>query len=256
MIRGTANILVTLTGARVRARFRRLVRRCDVLALQEWPRLRNRMLAATGQLVHWPRLPGARPLRARGQWTWHRPRIGGGPIGVRTSLGERVVSCRAVVLAAAGYVGRSPGRKSRAVLGPSYATRLKSQRPDDTVVVRYDIHLTAGVQAGRGGYRTDPASARRVARHRAERAELEEHVAHDQGLGYDVEVYGDTNFHHMPIAGLTGWWEARPDAGTFGDRAIDGVYTSRRPDDVDLLPPLVRGEHRHVITVTHEDGER
>lgn len=244
--RGTANILVTLTGRRVTARFRTLTRRCHVLALQEWPRSRNKMLADAGRLIWWPR-PG-RKFKVKGAWTFHRPRLGGGPIGVRNTLGETALSCRAKVLAGPGYVGRSPGRESRAVLGPSYATRLKSRRADGSTVVRYVIHLTAGVQAGTSGYRKDHASARRVARHRNERDKLERMVERDQARGRDVEVYGDTNFHHMPIPGLTSWWATDPDTATFGSRTIDGIYTSAPPDEVQVLPPLVRGEHRSVIT--------
>lgn len=242
--RGTANILVTLSPARVQDRFNTLTKRCDVLALQEWPRSRNRMLADRGRLRWHPR-PADTP--ERGAWTFHRPRLGGGPIGVRNALGETVISCRAVLLAGPGFVGRSPGRKSRAVLGPSYATRLKSRRADGTIVVRYNIHLTAGVQAGEHGYRKDEASARRVARHRGERDKLEWNVERDHRKGYAVEVYGDANFHLMPISGLYGWWDTEPRHETFGSRTIDGIWTETKPDAVDFLRPLVRGEHWHVI---------
>lgn len=235
--RGTANVLVGLTSPLVQHRLLVLTARTDVLALQEWPRARAYMLHDL-----------------RGAWTFRRPLTGGGPIGVRKDLGETVLSCRAVILARPGYVGRSPGRKSRAVLGPSYATRLKTRRPDGAMVVRYNIHLTAGVQAGRDGYRTDKTSARRVARHRAERAKLAAHVARDLADGHIVEVYGDTNYHHMTIAGLYGWWPVAPNVQTFGSRAIDGIWTDRRPDDVRTLPPLVPGEHRHVITHTTEEN--
>ena len=251
MRRGTANILVTLDSPRVAARFATLTDRCDVLALQEWPGGRNRMLAQLGRLLRW--LQGRDQVRRgrkpRGEWTWHRPRLGGGPIGVRNALGETALSCKAKILAGPGFVGRSPGRKSRAFLGPSYATRLKSRRADGSIVVRYVIHLTAGVQKGKDGYRTDKTAARRVARHRNERDRLEWLVERDQAKygEENVEVYGDTNYHHMLIAGLVGWWRAAPDAGTFGPRAIDGIWTSEVPDGVDLLAPLVPGEHRHVI---------
>ncbi len=248
MRRGTANILVTLGGPRVAARFATLTDQCDVLALQEWPGGRNKMLAALGRLLRWLQVRDIVTQRKpRGAWTWHRPRLGGGPIGVRNALGETALSCKAKILVGAGFVGRSPGRKSRAVLGPSYATRLKSRRADGSIVVRYVIHLTAGVQAGRHGYRHDKAAARRVARHKRERARLNALVARDQAKGYDVEVYGDTNLHHMHIPGLVGWWGANPGAGTFGDRAIDGIWTPKLPDTVRFLAPLVRGEHRHVI---------
>lgn len=244
MRRGTANILVTLNGPAVHDRFNTLTKRCDVLALQEWPRNRNAQLAERGRLRWHPR-PAKTP--ERGEWTFHRPRLGGGPIGVRNELGETVISCRAVVLVGTGFVGRSPERVSRAVLGPSYATRLKSRRSDGSIVVRYNIHLTAGVQKGEDGYRKDPASARRVARHRSERDTLEWNVERDHRKGYDVEVYGDTNFHQMPIPGLVGWWAADPHEDTFGSRAIDGIWSEKKPDDVEFLRPLVRGEHWHVI---------
>lgn len=245
--RGTANIKDTLPVVRVTARFDRLTRLCDVLALQEWPGNRNGLLAGAGQLVRWPRRPGAQPVKPRGEWTFHRPLIGGGPVGVRNDLGELPLSCKAVVLAAPGYVGRSPGRKSRAVLGPSYATRLKTMLPDGTIRVRYVIHLTAGVQDGKHDYRDDRASARRVARHRRERANLEQRIARDHDKGYDVEVYGDTNYHHMPIRGLVGWWVIDGDLTTFGGRAIDGIWTDQKPTTVRHLAPLIPGEHRHII---------
>lgn len=232
--RGTANMLVTLPNDRVQHRLRLLAGRTDVLALQEWPRHRDTL---TRDLRH---------------WKFRRPLTGGGPIGVRRTLGEKVLSCRAVILTGPGYVGKSPGRKSRAVLGPSYATRLESRRPDGTVVVRYNIHLTAGVQADRYRYRAGKVAARRVARHKRERANLERRVARDQARGYDVEVYGDTNYHHMHVPGLVGWWGVTPGAPTFGRRAIDGIWTTERPDSVLFLPPLVSGEHRHVITHTEE----
>lgn len=245
VVRGTANILVTLTGPAVAARFNTLTKRCHVLALQEWPRSRNTLLARRGRLRWWPR-PSSTP--ERGDWTFHRPRLGGGPIGVRNDLGETVISCRAVMLAGPGFVGRIPGRRS--VLGPSWCTRLKTRLPDGTIKARYNFHLTASVQAGKHGYRTDEASARRVARHRGERDKLEWLIERDQRRGIDAEAYGDTNFHRMPIAGLHAWWEGDgPDPhSTFGDRTIDGIYTSKAPDDVELLVPLVRGEHWSVIT--------
>lgn len=245
MRRTTANVLATLNGPAVKRRLEALAYVSDVLALQEWPRSRNGLLAALGRLFVWPRRGKAEP---RGAWTFHRARLGGAPIGVRNDLGEQALSCRAKILAGIGYVGRSPGRKSRAVLGPSYATRLKSRRADESIVVRYVIHLTAGVQIGKTGYRKDKASARRVARHRNERDKLERLVERDHARGFDVEVYGDTNFHHMPIPGLIGWWAIAPDEPTFGNRAIDGIWTEARPDEVDFMPPLVLGEHRHVIT--------
>lgn len=250
--RGSANILVTLDSPRVAARFATLTDHCDVLALQEWPGGRNQMLADLGRLVRWTQdMDQHRGRPARGDWTWHRPRIGGGPIGVRNSLGETALSCKAKILAGPGFVGKSPGRKSRSVLGPSYATRLKSRRADGSIVVRYVIHLTAGVQVGKVGYRKDKASAKRVTRHRGERDRIEWLVERDQAKGFDVEVYGDTNFHHMPIPGLVGWWSIAPNKDTFGSRAIDGIWTDERPDSVRTLAPLVRGEHSHVITKTN-----
>jgi hypothetical protein len=246
VVRGTANIKDTLSVLRVTARFRTLTRRCHVLALQEWPGNRNRLLAGAGQLILGPRRPGARAYRPRGAWTFHRSRLGGGPIGVRNDQGETPLSCKTKFLAGPGFVGRMEGKRSS--LGPSRATRLKTRMPDESTKVRYCIHLTAGVQAGKDGYRTDRAAARRVARHKRERAKLERLVARDQRRGHDVEVYGDPNFHHMPIKGLHGWWELAPDAGTFGPRAIDGIWATLPPDDVAFLPPLVRGEHRSVIT--------
>lgn len=236
MRRGTANVLDTLPNDSVADRLRLLAAASDVLALQEWPRRRAALI---------------RDLHA---WTFHRAALGGGPIGVRDELGETPLSCKAKMLAGPGFVGRSPGRKSRATLGPSWATRLKSRRADGSIVVRYDIHLTAGVQAGKAGYRHDQASARRVARHRNERDRLERLVERDLAKGHDVEVYGDTNYHQMRIPGLYGWWGLAPDAATFGGRAIDGVWTTRRADEVRFLPPLVPGEHRHVITHTKENA--
>lgn len=250
MRRGTANILVTLAGRLVIARFNRLAAMCDVLALQEWPRGRNLMLALRGQLIQWPRLQ-RRGFKPRGEWTFYRPRLGGSPIGVRNSRGETPISCKAKILVGPGFVGRIPGRKS--VLGPSYATRLKTRLPDGTIKIRYNFHLTAQVQIGKDGYRKDKASARRVARHRNERDRLEWLVERDQAKygEENVEAYGDSNFHHMPIPGLVGWWETERETGTLGPRAIDGIWTSEAPDEVDFLSSLVPHEHRHVITTSN-----
>jgi hypothetical protein len=254
VVRGTANIKDTLSVLRVTARFRTLTRRCHVLALQEWPGNRNRLLAGAGQLVLWPRRPGARKFKPRGAWTFHRSRLGGGPIGVRNDQGEIPLSCKTKILSGPGYVGRMPGKRS--VLGPTRATRLKARMPDGSTKVRYCIHLVAGVQNGKAGYRRDAAAVLRVARHKREHAKLERLVARDQRRGHDVEVYGDPNFHHMPIKGLHSWWALDPDAGTFGSRAIDGVWTTLPPDDVAFLPPLVRGEHRSVITTSNRQGDQ
>lgn len=243
--RATANILVTLKGPDVELRLRDLTNRSDVLALQEWPAGRNGMLDNLGRLLMWP-LP-SRSSQPRGEWTFHRARLGGGPIGVRNELGETALSCRAVMLARPGRVDKVAGR--RTLLGPSWCTRLKSRRPDGSIVVRYNIHLTAGIQIGKTGYRTD--RPKRVARHRhQERPSLNRRVVRDLERGFDVEVYGDSNFHQMYVDRLVGWWAIEPTEATLGNRAIDGVWTSRRPDIVTFLPALVRGEHRHVITAS------
>lgn len=249
--RATANMLVTLPNTRVRLRLQRLTDVAHVLALQEWPRSRDVLLREHGRAVLWPRRT---PVETgnREAWTFHRSRLGGGPIGVYDLLDETALSCKAKALAGPGVVGRIPGRRS--VLGPSWCTRLKSRRPDGTIVVRYDIHLTAGVQVGDRGYRHDAASQARVVRHRNERDRLERLVERDLAKGHVVEVYGDTNYHQMEIPGLIGWWVIDRTTGTFGHRAIDGVWTSEAPDDVRFLPPLVPGEHRHVITHTKENA--
>lgn len=241
---GTANILVTLDSPAVETRFERLVDTCDVLALQEWPRGRNDLLAAQGRLFRWWPLVSPHDLEPRGRWSFHRAHVGGGPIGVRNSLHETPLACWASVLARAGRVDKVPGRRS--YLGPSWCTRLKSRRRDGSVVVRYNLHLTAGVQIGHMDYRAD--RPKRVARHRdRERPRIGELVGRDLARGFDVEVYGDDNFHHMRIGGLTAWWATEPGESTFGNRAIDGIWTTRSPDSVTFLPALVPGEHRHVI---------
>ena len=242
-VRGTANILVDLDGPRVEQRLSVLAERCDVLALQEWARNRNGLLRKLGTLAFWPR---TRNVKVKGDWTFHRPLLGGGPIGVRTDLDETPLSCKAVALVGPGRMDPMPGR--RTTLGPSFATRLKSRRWDGSIVVRYNIHLTASVQRGQHSYRHD--APKRGARHQAGRRARERHVARGRAQGVDVAVYGDTNFHHMPIHGVIGWWSEAPHDGTLGSRAIDGIWTSRRPDDVAFLASLVPGEHRHVITTS------
>lgn len=231
MKRGTANMLVTLRNAAVSSRLDVLLDRCDVLALQEWPRHRDALTS-----------------RRRG-WDFRRPALGGGPIGIRTALGEEILTVRAKRLTGPGYMGRVPGRKT--ILPTSWATRIKSRRPDGTIVVRYNIHLTAGIQTGLRGYRTDLAAVRRVKRHQRERTKLQTLVNRDLDKGHDVEVYGDTNFHRMPIIGLNAWWDgcASSQVHTLGERAIDGIYTSDpiHPGPPTFYPPLVKGEHRHLI---------
>lgn len=244
IVRGTANFLVTLDGPKVSQRLAVLAGVCDVLALQEWGPNRNQMLDDLGRLVKWPRL---RPIKPRDEWTFHRPRLGGGPIGVRNSFGETAISCRAVMLAGPGRVDQVDGRRTN--LGPSWATRLKSRRADGSIVVRYNVHLTAGVQVGKSGYREDRPL--RVARHRhEERPSLNRRVERDLEHGYDVEVYGDVNFHQMYVHRLVSWWAVRPHEGTLGPRAIDGIWTGRRPESVTFLPALVDHEHRHVLTMS------
>lgn len=226
--RATANILNTLTNDEVRDRLVFLTGSSDILALQEWPRRRDRL------------------TRRHKRWTFVRPLLGGGPIGVRNSLGEQVLTVRAKRLHGPGRVDVVQGRRTH--LPTTWATRVKSRRADGSTVVRYNVHLTAGVQYGRDGYRKD--RPRRVARHKAERAKLQRLVNRDLDRGYAVEVYGDVNYDRMEIVHLRSWWPVVPESQrrTLGNRAIDGIWTAHKPDSVSFLPPLVPGEHRHVIT--------
>ena len=246
MRRATANILVTLDGPAIAKRINRLTARADIVALQEWPRSRNGILRDHGGIAFGPIL---RTPRTVGDWQWTRPLIGGSPIGVRREHGETLIACKAVVLVGPGRV-ENDGGKRRAFLGVGLATRTKWRRRDGSIVIRYVIHLTAGIDAGKGIYRDDRPL--RVARHKAERRSLDKRVRRDLKRGHDVEVYGDTNFHRMAIPGLIAWWVI-DDSGTLGHRAIDGIWTLTEPEAVDFLPALSPQEHRSVITTTEEN---
>lgn len=242
--RATANVLNTLSDSRVRDRLADLTERADVIALQEWGHGRNHLLRETGTVAIGPWL---RKPKQRGPFTWARGRVGGGPIGVRNSLGWDLLSARAKMLVGPGRMDPAPGR--RTWLGPSWATVTRWRRPDGRVVVLINVHLTAGVQQGKDRYRSDRPA--RVARHKAERRALERLLTKHRAKGRIVEVYGDSNYHWMSVPGLTPWW-VETGGGTLGARAIDGIWTGTRPTTVRFLPALARGEHRHVITTTKE----
>jgi hypothetical protein len=243
---GSGNVKVTLPLHSAAGALTILTDHADTLGLQEWGNQRNRLLTATGSLHKGPFVKKPNP---KGAWTWARPRFGlGGPIGARTDLFE-LLGCHPVMLCGPGRVEGTVagGVRRKSFLPPSIAVVARwRNRETGRIVVVVNFHLTAQVQRGKDGYRSD--MPKRVRRHKKERAALEKLIAKRRQWGLRVAAVGDSNYHHMPIHGLTGWWEheGNGETGTEGDRAIDLVSVSWGvPDKVRIL--TTKSDHRHPV---------
>lgn len=217
----SVNMQVEVPGPEAEAGLRAALEGVDAAGLQEWGRNRNRIL---------------RKLR---DFSWHRPLRGGGPVVVRKSR-YRHIKTRARMLVGAGRVDRVKGR--RTLLGPSWATVSTYH---DTllgcITDIIDVHLTAGVQKGKTGYRHD--RPKRVRRHKRERRALARLVRERLALGHRVYVVGDTNYHDMHIPGLVSCWDGRPTIGTEGSRTIDIIAGPYMASHVDVVESASDHDH-------------
>lgn len=215
---GTANVRDTLPEARAFATVNRVLEVAEqrlhipvlILGLQEWK---------------WgtPNLPKG--------YLFARPKGGGGPF-VFDVRRLQLDSIDGVPLAPAGHVGHLAGRKSD--LPESIATVAEWTFEDESSLTGTDFHLTAEVQKGKG-YRTDPAHALRVARHKVERHALHHELTTQRGRRFAV---GDSNFDGMLLPPLVSCWvghDRAEAAGTLGDRTPDYVYAEDRAHEVTVI---------------------
>lgn len=221
----------------------------DIVALQEWPHRRNRILRRLGRL-HRGATVLRRRLRRKGApatgYTFARPLRHGGPVGVRAAR-LVLLACNARLLTGACRVDKVPGR--RRWLPASYATEVLAydeQARQEVAILGY--HLTAGIQDGEGDYRRDRPLA--VARHRREVAALYAHATRHLAAGRRVIAIGDGNYDGLTIPGLVSCWRGHPGIGTLGNRAVDCIHTTRLADDVDVIRS--DSDHRHPIATYAE----
>lgn len=165
-----------------------------------------------------------------------RAENGGSPV-IYDSTRYELLWTRTRSLAAAGFVGKLPGRRSH--LGESKAAVYcfaDELGHDDTVLI--NVHLTAEVQKGEG-YRADLAHRLRVARHKHERRRLGWLVRWHIQKGRRVYVTGDTNYDEMPLRPLIPCWVDHAELehdGTLGARAVDYIYAPDKATTVRVVP--------------------
>lgn len=220
----SANVLDALDRAAARAAVEAvLAEEPDLVGLQEWGWCRRSLLPQT-------------------DYAWFTPLYGGNPVGARR---DRFTFLAARVHLLAG-IGRSdPGARPVPVLPPRVATvaRLHDRLRDRTVSV-VDFHLVPGAQA-HGRYRTDrPLLA---ARHASEVRRLRGLVGSELAAGHVTFAVGDSNFHGLPLPGLTSAWEGRDDSpGTLGStRRVDDVFGPGPAVTVTLVDTA--SDHRAVL---------
>ena len=217
----------------------------DVVALQEWPAARDRLLTHSGAFV---RMPGLRRAVRRRPWSpvagmvWSRPVLrSDGPVGLRADRYE-LLGCRAVTLTGWRRVRPTPTHTD-AVMRPNRATLVVARdhaRGEDVAVIGY--HLWAGVQV-RGRYSERPEDRARVAGHRAQAAALGRLVAEQLDRGRVVYALGDSNFDGLTLPGVESAWSGR-------EREPRGtIQASRRKID-DVFGP---GPAEEVVLVTHPE---
>jgi hypothetical protein len=226
---GTANVQKDLKDDAAWQALRALVdTRVALAGLEEWGHGRDHLLE-----------------RLESPLTWARPPRAGGP-AVFDSSRYRLKTVRGRKLAAAGFVGNLPGRKSRLPMSVASVFVFDDLALQEKVVLLV-VHLTAEVQFG-AAYRGDGPHRLRVARHQLERLNLELLVRWHQARGRRVYVVGDTNFDQMPLRQLVPCWEGHPDVerrGTLGGRAVDYVYAPDRARKV--LTRATASDHRFVV---------
>lgn len=207
----------------------------DLGVLNEWNRVRDRQ---------------TRKMLARLGYGYGRPLRGGGPVFWRKAK-YRKRSVRSRMIARPGFMGKLPGRRS--FLGASWLTVAQFDNLDSLGRVTGKrtaldgFHMTAEVQdvRGGGGYKTDPAHARRVARHQHERDRVEEIGGHQ--LDHDVDAYpaGDSNFARMELDGFENCWDGHP-GGDLGGRPVTIVFAAEEPEDA---PETVKTKSDHLAVV-------
>lgn len=192
---------------------------------------------------------GRRLLKHFRAYSWHRPLLGGGPVGLHR---QRYVEkrTRGVTLAMPGRVDRSPGR--RRFLGRSVATLVIAvDLLTGEEVAFVDYHLTAEVEhdgrdRNRDGYRDDRPL--RVKRHKREVRRLQRLIARQRAKGRVVYPMGDGNLDELELDGVVSAWAGRTPQGTKGGRrTIDDVHGPCEADRVVVVPTA--SDHHGVVTV-------
>ncbi len=158
-----------------------------------------------------------------------------GPVHANRGASLEVVKARRLALPE--FVGHLPGRRSK--LGTSWAT--EAHLTNNVVLINY--HLTAEIQNGDGGYKTDPAHRLRVMRHKREKRRLGRRARALHRRGRVVYLIGDGNFDGIQFGRFTSCWEGNEDKpGTLGWRKPDCVHTTRSASSVATF--RTRSDHR------------
>lgn len=185
----------------------------DLGVLNEWNRVRDRQ---------------TRKMLAQLGYGYARPLRGGGPVFWRKSRFKKR-SVRSKMIARPGFMGKLPGRRS--LLGPSWLTVARFTDMIHGGQVALDgFHLTAEVQdvRGGGGYKTDAAHAKRVERHKTERAAISRTGHKQLDHGIDAFPAGDSNFSGMDLPGFVNCWDGHK-GGDLGGRPVTICYANRAP---------------------------
>lgn len=185
----------------------------DFVVLNEWSKVRDRATKAMAKKLG---------------YGFKRPWRGGGPVLWRLGA-YKPLRIRSKMIARPQRVGRLPGRRS--FLGASWLTiAVFTVIGTDKRIAVDGFHMTAEVQMG-AHYRQDAAHAKRVARHKTERAGVER-VGKRQ-LAANIEAYpaGDSNFDGMDLDGFVNCWDDHP-GGDLGGRAVTQCFAEGRAKTV------------------------
>jgi hypothetical protein len=246
----SANILYTLPRAAGAAALDAvLAEEPDLVALQEWYLARLGVLRRHGSVRLDPGfgLPAVPVPGQGGPYGWVSTFTDGNVVGWRTDRYDLLDPCTFL------NIGPAPSERRDRFLRtepPRFvAAALLRDRELDRTVALMSYHLSSGVQAADGTYRTD--RPRMTDRHRHEVRHVEQVVTRLREAGHVVVAAGDSNLETTRIAGLTSAWIGREEEpGTCGPHKIDDVFAT---GPATAVRRVVTASDHDAILVTRPD---